>query len=148
MLMRLDSPPEQTITRPLSREALVRRVDLASQARNACVRGWLDQEMPWLAPPDRKPGRSAAYLASANLDWAVPDYNSLCRGQKTPAAGIPYLTASGQMTLAEQSQAPGKTNKRVVTRSCVVGRHPFQRRNATERTEDTPFLSDNQASAR
>jgi hypothetical protein len=71
---------------------------------------WLDKEMSWLAPPDGSPGRPAVFsdaaiqfcltikvlfklplrqttgmvaslLKLADLDWAVPDYTTLCRRQ-------------------------------------------------------------------
>ena len=75
---------------------------------------WLDKEMTWLAPHDGSPGRPAVFsdaaiqfcltirvlfkgplrqttgmgaslLRMATLDWAVPDYSTLCRRQKTLA---------------------------------------------------------------
>jgi len=39
----------------------------------------------------------------------------------------------------------GKTTKRVVTRSRAVGRNPFEGRSVSERTEDTPLLTEDQA---
>ena len=82
---------------------------------------WLDKDMIWLAPPDGSPGRPAVFFDAAiqfcltikvlfklplrqttgmvaslpkmaNLDWAVPDYTTLCRRQKTLAVQIPYLS--------------------------------------------------------
>ena len=73
--------------------------------------------MTWLAPPDGKPGRPAVFsdaaiqfcltikvlfklplrqttgmvaslLKMADLDWAVPDYTTLCRRQKILAVQI------------------------------------------------------------
>jgi type IV secretion system protein VirD4 len=43
------------------------------------------------------------------------------------------------------SQAVGKTTKRVVTRSRAVGRNPFEGRSVSERTEDTPLLTEDEA---
>jgi len=56
-----------------------------------------------------------------------------------------YLTPSEQKTIEELSQAVGKTTKRVVTRSRAVGRNPFEGRSISERTEDMPLLSEDQA---
>ena len=56
-----------------------------------------------------------------------------------------YLTPSEQKTIEELSQAVGKTTKRVVTRSRAVGRNPFEGRSVSERTEDTPLLTEDQA---
>jgi len=71
---------------------------------------WLDKDMTWLAPPDGSPGLPAVFsdaafqfcltikvlfklplrqttgmvaslLKLANLEWAVPDYTTLCRRQ-------------------------------------------------------------------
>jgi type IV secretion system protein VirD4 len=39
----------------------------------------------------------------------------------------------------------GKTTKRVITRSRAVGRNPFEGRSVSERTEDTPLLTEDQA---
>ncbi len=93
---------------------------------------WLDKEMTWLAPPDGRPGRPAVFsdtaiqfcltikvlfklpsrqttgmVASlsgmANLDWAVPDYSTLCRRQKTLAVQFPYRRANGPLNLLVDS---------------------------------------------
>ena len=98
----------------------------------ACVRGWLDNDMTWLAPHDGSPGRPAVFsdaairfcltikvlfklplrqttgmVASmpglANLDWTVPDYSTLCRRQKTPAVQIPCRRANGPLNLLVDS---------------------------------------------
>ncbi len=55
------------------------------------------------------------------------------------------LTPSEQKTIEELSQTVGKTTKRAVTRSRVVGRNPFEGRSVSERTEDTPLLTEDQA---
>ena len=41
----------------------------------------------------------ASLLQMANLDWAVPDYTTLCRRQKTLAVQIPYRRADGPLNL-------------------------------------------------
>jgi hypothetical protein len=93
---------------------------------------WLDKEMTWLAPPDGSPGRPAVFsdaaiqfcltikvlfklplrqttgmvaslLKLADLDWAVPDYTTLCRRQKTLAVQIPYRRADGPLNLLVDS---------------------------------------------
>jgi hypothetical protein len=89
---------------------------------------WLDKEMTWLALHDGSPGRPAVFsdaaiqfcltikvlfklplkqttrmvaslLNLANLDWAVPDYTTLCRRQKSLAVQIPYRRADGPLNL-------------------------------------------------
>ena len=56
-----------------------------------------------------------------------------------------YLTPTEQKTSEELSQAVGKTTKRVITRSRAVERNPFEGRSVSERTEDTPLLTEDQA---
>lgn len=41
----------------------------------------------------------ASLLEMAGLDWAVPDYTTLCRRQKTLAVQIPYRRADGPLNL-------------------------------------------------
>jgi len=82
----------------------------ASLRKRGSLLIWLDREMAWLAPPDGSPGRPAVFsdaairfcltikvlfklplrqatgmvaslLKMADLDWAVPDYTTLCRRQ-------------------------------------------------------------------
>jgi hypothetical protein len=89
---------------------------------------WLDKEMTWLARPEGSPGRPAVFsdaaiqfcltikvlfklplrqttgmvaslLTMAGLDWAVPDYTTLCRRQRTLAMYIPYRRADGSLNL-------------------------------------------------
>ena len=45
----------------------------------------------------------ASLLQMANLDWAVPDYTTLCRRQKTLAVHIPYRRADGPLNLLVDS---------------------------------------------
>ncbi len=92
----------------------------------------LDKEMTWLTPHDGRPGRPvvfsdaaiqfcltikvlfklplqqtagmvASLLKMAGLDWAVPDYTTRCRRQKTLAVQIPYRRADGPMNLLVDS---------------------------------------------
>lgn len=44
-------------------------------------------------------GMVASLLKMAGLDWAVPDYTTLCRRQKTLAVQIPYRRADGPLNL-------------------------------------------------
>lgn len=89
---------------------------------------WLDKDMTWLAPHDGSPGRPAVFsdsairfcltikvlfklplrqttgmvaslLKMADLDWAVPDYTTLCRRQQTLAVRIPYRRVDGPLNL-------------------------------------------------
>ena len=45
----------------------------------------------------------ASLLNVAGLDWAVPDYTTLCRRQKTLAVQIPYRRADGPLNLPVDS---------------------------------------------
>ncbi len=88
--------------------------------------------MTWLAPHDGRPGRPAVFsdaaiqfcltikllfklplrqttgmvaslLKMASVDWAVPDYTTLCRRQKTLAVQISYRRADGPLNLLVDS---------------------------------------------
>jgi type IV secretion system protein VirD4 len=73
-------------------------------------------------------------------------YGENTRRSLQGGAGVKlYLTPSEQKTIEELSQAAGKTTKRVVTRSRAVGRNPFEGRSVSERIEDTPLLTEDQA---
>ena len=48
-------------------------------------------------------GMVASLLKMADLGWAVPDYTTLCRRQKTPAVQIPYRRADGPLNLLVDS---------------------------------------------
>ena len=90
------------------------------------------RDMTWLAPHDGSPGRPAVFsdaaiqfcltikvlfklplrqatgmvsslLEMANLDWAVPDYATLCRRQKTLAVQIPNRRADEPLNLLVDS---------------------------------------------
>jgi hypothetical protein len=85
---------------------------------------WLDPEMVWVPPPRGKRGRQQQFsdaaiqacltlkvlfgmllrqttgfveslLRLAGLDWAVPDYSTLCRRQKTLSVTLPYHGGTG-----------------------------------------------------
>ena len=104
----------------------------ASLKRRGSLLIWLDKEMTWLAPPEGSPGRPAVFsdaaiqfcltikvlfklplrqttgmvaslLKMAGLDWAVPDYTTLCRRQRTLAVQIPYRRADGPLNLLVDS---------------------------------------------
>ncbi len=69
------------------------------------------------------------------------------RSRRSPQGGAGvklYLTPSAQKTMEELSQAVGKTTRRVVTRSRSVGRNPFEGCSLSERTVDTPLLTQDQ----
>ena len=48
-------------------------------------------------------GMVVSLLKLADLDWAVPDYTTLCRRQKTLAVQIPYRRADGPLNLLVDS---------------------------------------------
>ena len=104
----------------------------ASLRKRGSLLIWLDKEMTWLAPHEGSPGRPAVFsdaaiqvcltlkvlfklplrqttgmvaslLKMADLDWAVPDYTTLCRRQKTLAVQIPYRRADGPLNLLVDS---------------------------------------------
>ena len=104
----------------------------ASLCRRGSLLIWLDKDMTWLSPHDGSPGRPAVFsdaaiqfcltikvlfklplrqttgmvaslLKLADLDWAVPDYTTLCRRQKTLAVQIPYRRADGPLNLLVDS---------------------------------------------
>lgn len=89
---------------------------------------WFDPEMVWRPPPTGKRGRQPDYSDAAiqtcltmkvlfgmalrqttgfvesllhliGLDWAVPDYSTLCRRQKALAVDIPYRGSQGPLHL-------------------------------------------------
>lgn len=100
----------------------------ASLRKRGSLLIWLEKDMTWFAPHDGSPGRPAVFsdaaiqfclsikvlfklplrqttgmvaslLKMADLDWAVPDYSTLCRRQKTLAVQIPYRRADGPLNL-------------------------------------------------
>ena len=112
----------------------------ASLRKRGSLLIWLDKEMAWLALHDESPGRPAVFsdtaiqfcmtikvlfkrplrqtigmVASlpklANLDWAVPDYTTLCRRQKTLSVQVPYRRADGFLKLlVDRPRPPNRRN--------------------------------------
>ena len=89
---------------------------------------WFDPEMVWVPPPNGKRGRQRSFsdaaiqtcltlkvlfglplrqtsgfveslLRLAGLDWAMPDYSTLCRRQKTLNVRLPYRGGKGPLNL-------------------------------------------------
>jgi hypothetical protein len=89
---------------------------------------WFDPGMVWVPPPSGKRGRQCRFsdaaiqtcltlkvlfgmplrqttgfveslLRLAGLDWAVPDYSTLCRRQKTLNVSLPYRAGTGPLNL-------------------------------------------------
>ena len=112
-------PSYKTRNWPAYNEALKRRGSLTI---------WFDPEMTWEAPPTGKRGRQPVYSDTAiqtcltmkvlfgmalrqttgfvesllrliGLDWAVPDFSTLCRRQKTLAVKLPYRGSQGPLHL-------------------------------------------------
>ena len=114
-----DTPPYRTRNWPTYNEALKRRGSLTI---------WFDPDMAWDALPTGKRGRQPIYSDAAvqtcltmkvlfgmalrqttgfvesllrliGLDWAVPDFSTLSRRQKTLAVKIPYRGSQGPLHL-------------------------------------------------
>ena len=114
-MIRPTPPTYQTMNWPAYNEALKRRGSLTI---------WLDPEMTWDAAPTGRRGRQQTYSDAAiqtclsmkvlfgmalrqttgfvesllkliGLDWAVPDFSTLSRRQKTLAVNIPYRGSKG-----------------------------------------------------
>lgn len=112
-------PTYKTKNWPAYNEALKRRGSLTI---------WLDPEMTWDAAPTGRRGRQQTYSDAAiqtclamkvlfgmalrqttgfvesllkliGLDWAVPDFSTLSRRQKTLAVNIPYRGSKGPLHL-------------------------------------------------
>ena len=89
---------------------------------------WFDPEMVWVPPPSGKRGRQQNYSDAAiqacltlkvlfglplrqatgfvqsllqliGLDWAVPDFSTLCRRQRTLKVSLPYRGGTGPLNL-------------------------------------------------
>lgn len=107
---------------------------------------WFDPEMVWVPPPSGKRGRQCQFsdaaiqacltlkvlfgmplrqttgfvgslLRLAGLDWAVPDYSTLCRRQKTLNVSLPYRGGTGPLNLlidstGIKSEGEGEWNAR------------------------------------
>ena len=112
-------PSYKTKNWPAYSEALKQRGSLSI---------WFDPEMAWTPPPTGKRGRQARYSEAAiqtcltlkalfgmalrqttgfvesllrlvRLEWAVPDFSTLSRRQKTLAVTIPYRGSQGPLSL-------------------------------------------------
>ena len=112
-------PTYKTKNWPAYNEALKRRGSLTI---------WFDPEMTWDAVPTGRRGRQQTYSDAAiqtclsmkvlfgmalrqttgfvesllkltGLDWAVPDFSTLSRRQKTLAVNIPYRASKGPLRL-------------------------------------------------
>jgi hypothetical protein len=104
----------------------------AALRRRGSLLVWLDREMEWHAPASRRPGRPQTFsdaaiqfclsikvlfglalrqtigmveslLRLAGLDWAVPDFSTLCRRQKTVSIQIPFRRAGSDLNLLVDS---------------------------------------------
>jgi len=107
---------------------------------------WFDPEMTWTPPPTGKRGRQQEFSDAAiqtcltlkvlfglplrqttgfvesllrlvGLDWAVPDFSTLCRRQKTLNVSLPYRGATGPLNLlidstGIKSEGEGEWNAR------------------------------------
>ena len=98
----------------------------ASRRKRGSLLIWVDKDVIWRAPRDGRPGRPAVFcdaairfclsikilfkpplrqtcgmvarlLKLAGLDWAVPDYTTLWRRQKTLTVQIPFHRADGPL---------------------------------------------------
>jgi Transposase DDE domain len=104
-----------------------------SLKRRGSLSIWFDTEMAWEAKPSGQRGRQQAYSDAAiqtcltikvlfglplrqttgfveslleltGLDWAVPNFSTLCRRQKALPVAIPYRGSSGPLHLLIPSQ--------------------------------------------
>lgn len=118
-------PSYKTKNWPAYNEALKQRGSLTI---------WFDPEMVWVPPPTGKRGRQPEYSDAAiqtcltlkvlfgmalrqttgfvesllrlvGLDWAVPDFSTLSRRQKTLAVNIPYRGSKGPLHLLIDNEA-------------------------------------------
>lgn len=106
-------PAYKTRNWPAYNEALKRRGSLTI---------WFDPSMTWEAMPTGKRGRQPAYSDAAiqtcltmkvlfgmsllrliGLDWAVPNFSTLSRRQKTLKVNIPYRSSGGPLHLLVDS---------------------------------------------
>jgi hypothetical protein len=70
---------------------------------DAAIQFCLTIKVLFKLPLRQTTGMVASLLKMANLDWAVPDYTTLCRRQKTLAVQIPYRRADGPLNLLVDS---------------------------------------------
>jgi hypothetical protein len=106
----------------------------AALKRRGLLTIWFDPEMNWDAKPSGKRGRLRTFSDAAiqiclamkvlfgmalrqttgfvesllrltGLDWAVPDFSTICRRQSTLAVNIPYRGSKGPLHLLIPSRA-------------------------------------------
>lgn len=70
---------------------------------DAAIQFCLTIKVLFKLPLRQTTGMVASLLKIAGLDWAVPDYTTLCRRQKTLAVHIPYRRADGPLNLLVDS---------------------------------------------
>jgi len=114
--------------------------------RRGSLELWFDPEMIWVPPPGGQRGRQQRFSDAAiqacltlkvlfgmplrqttgfvqsllrlvDLDWAVPDYSTLCRRQKTLSVSLPYRGGTGPLNLlidstGIKSEGEGEWNAR------------------------------------
>ena len=117
----------------------------AALKRRGSLSIWFDLEMVWVPPPSGKRGRQlqfsnaaiqtcltlkvlfgmplrqttgfvASLLRMVGLDWAVPDFSTLCRRQRTLDVKLPYRGGAGPLSLLIDStgiKSDGEGNLRV-----------------------------------
>lgn len=77
------------------------------ESENTCASGGIHTcltiKVLFKLPLRQTTGMVASLLKLADLDWAVPDYTTLCRRQKTLAVQIPYRRADGPLNLLVDS---------------------------------------------
>ena len=99
-----------------------------SLKRRGLLSIWFDPEMVWVPPPSGRRGRQQNFSDAAiqacltlkvlfglplrqttgfiqslllliGLDWVVPDFNTLCRRQRTLKVSLPYRGGTGPLNL-------------------------------------------------
>jgi hypothetical protein len=103
---------------------------------------WFDAEMTWEAVPSGHRGRQQAYSDAAiqacltfkvlfglplrqttgfvGLDWAAPDFSTLCRRQKTLSVAIPYKGSTGPLHLLVDSTGIKAEGEGALSGSCYA----------------------------
>ncbi len=70
---------------------------------DAATQFFLTIKVLFKLPLRQTTGMVTKVLKLAHMDWAVPDYTTLCRRQKTLAVQIPYRRADGPLSLLVDS---------------------------------------------
>ena len=118
-----------------------------SLKRRGSLSIWFDPEMVWVPPPSGKRGRQQNYSDAAiqaclalkvlfglplrqatgfvqsllqliGLDWAVPDFSTLCRRQRTLNASLPYRGGTGPLNLLIDSTGIKAEGEGALSGSC------------------------------